>query len=77
MQFCKQFGIEQQTCPVRDHRGNRKIERLFRTINERLTANKQIVLTKDKSGLSEIVYALRVNKKRWKIAVRETHGKRT
>ena len=49
---------------MRDHRGNGKIERLIRTINERLRANKQIKLTKDKSGLSEILYALRVSKKK-------------
>ena len=36
-------------CPVRDHRGNGKNERSIRTINERLRANKQVVLTKDKS----------------------------
>ena len=52
------------TCPVRDHRGNGKIERLIRTINERLRANKQIVITKDNSGLSEIIYALRISKKK-------------
>ena len=62
--FCKQFGIKQITCPVRDHRGNGKIERLIRTINERVRANKQIVITKDKSGLSEILYALRISKKK-------------
>ena len=39
VKFCKQFGIEQITFPVRDHRGNGKIERLIRTINERLRAN--------------------------------------
>ena len=64
VQFCKQFGIEHKTCPVRDHRGNGKIERLIRTINERLRTNKQIILTKVKSGLSEILYALRVSKKK-------------
>ena len=63
-QFCKQFGKEHITCPVRDHRGNGKIERLIRTINEKLRTNKQIILTKDKSGLSEILYALRVSKKK-------------
>ena len=62
--FCTQFGIEHITCPVRDHRGNGKIERLIRTINERLRTNKQIIVTKDQSGLSEILYALRVNKKK-------------
>ena len=63
-QFCTQFGIEHITCPVRDHRGNGKIERLIRTINERLRTNKQIIVTKDQSGLSETLYALRVNKKK-------------
>ena len=63
-QFCKQFGIEQVMCPIRDHRGNGKIERLIRTINERLRANKNIVLTKDKTGLSEILYSLRISKKK-------------
>ena len=62
--FCTQFGIEHITCPVRDHRGNGKIERLIRTINERLRTNKQIIVTKDQSGLSEIFYALRVKKKK-------------
>ena len=66
-QFCKLIGIEHITCPVRDHRGNGKIERLIRTINEGLRANKHIILTKDKSGLSQILYALGVSKKkdRW------------
>ena len=62
--FCTQFGIEHITSPVRDHRGNGKIERLIRTINERLRTNKQMIVTKDQSGLSEILYALRVNKKK-------------
>ena len=63
-EFCRQFGVEHMICPVRDHRGNGKIERLIRTINERLRTIKQIILTKDKSGLSEILYSLRVNKKK-------------
>ena len=62
--FCRQFGIEHITCPIRDHRGNGKIERLIRTINERLRANKQIILSKDKTGLSEILYSLRISKKK-------------
>ena len=28
-------------CPIRDHRGDGKVERLIRTINERLRANKK------------------------------------
>ena len=62
--FCRQFGIEHIICPVRDHRGNGKIERLIRTINERLRTKKQIIVTKDQSGLSEILYALRIGKKK-------------
>ena len=60
-QFRKQFGIEHITCPIRDHRGNGKVERLIRTINERLRTNKQVILTKDKTGLSEILYSLRIS----------------
>ena len=61
--FCPNFQINHVTCPVRDHRGNGKIERLIRTINERLRTNKNIVLKKDNSGLSEISYALRMGEK--------------
>ena len=50
--------------PSERSQGNGKIERLIRTINERLRANKQIILTKDKSGRSEIKYALRISKKK-------------
>ena len=57
--FCSQFQIKHITCPVRDYRGNGKIERLIRTINERLGTNKNIVLKRETSSLSEILYALR------------------
>ena len=49
---------------MRGHVGNGKIERLIRTTKERLRANKQIVLTKEKLCLSEISYALRLRKKK-------------
>ena len=62
--FCDQLCIEHITCPVRDHKGNGKIERLIRTINERLRANKQKTLTKDQPGLLEILYALRISKRK-------------
>ena len=61
--FCQQFQIKHVTCPVRGHRGNCKIERLTRTLNERLRTNRNIILKRDKSGLSEILYALRIGKK--------------
>ena len=62
-QFCEKFGINHIICPIRDHRGNGKTERLIRTINDRLRTNRQIILSKDKSGLSEILYSLRICKK--------------
>ena len=63
-QFCNQFGIKHVKFPVRDHRGNGKIEIILRTINERLRANKQIISSKDITGLSELLYSLRVSKKK-------------
>ena len=61
--FCQQFEIKHVTCPVRDHRGNGKIERMIRTLNERPRTIRNIILKSDKSGLSEILYALRMGKK--------------
>ena len=61
--FCQKFQIKHVTFPVRDQRGNGKIERLIRTLNERLRTNRNIILKKDKSGLSEILHALRMGKK--------------
>ena len=51
------------TCPVRDHRGSGKMERLIQTNNTRLRKNKSIILKRDQSGLSEILYALRTGQK--------------
>ena len=72
--FCAQFGVEHITCPLRDHRGNGKIERLTRTINERLRTNRQII-TKDQSGLSE--FSLRIASKQKEgrqLTFRKTNG---
>ena len=63
IQFFRHFQIKHRTCPVRDHRGSSKIELLIRTVNERLRTNKNIILKRDKSGLSEILYALRMGQK--------------
>ena len=49
-EFCRKRYIEHIQCPIRDHKGNGKIERLIRTINERLRTNKEIVIKRDKSG---------------------------
>ena len=37
--FCRKYFIKHVICPVHDHRGNGKVERLIRTVNERLRAN--------------------------------------
>ena len=61
-QFCKEKIIEHVICPVRDHRGNGKRERMIRTVNERLKTNKIILLSKDKSRISIILFVLRSEK---------------
>ena len=58
--FCLKRLLKLIECSVRDHRGNGKIERLMRTINERLPTNEQIVMRRDNSGLLEILFALRM-----------------
>ena len=61
--FCEKHAIKHILCPIKDHRGNGKVERLIRTINERLRANKEVFLAKDYTGLSDILFALRTAKK--------------
>ena len=58
-EFCTKNFIEHTVCPVRDHRGNGKVERMIRTINERLRSNKEIIISKEKKGLSKLLFALR------------------
>ena len=72
-EFCHKYFIKHVICPVHDHRGNGKVERLIRTINERLRANQRIVLDKDSTGLSEMLYALRTAPKENKISPAELH----
>ena len=61
-QFCKENYISHVVCPIRDHRGNGKVERMIRTLNERLRTDREIVLTKKNVGLSRILFALRSEK---------------
>ena len=42
--FCEKYIIKH--CPVHDHKGNRKVGRLIRTINERIRANRYIIIEK-------------------------------
>ena len=58
-QFCIKHLFDHTVCPVRDHRGNGKVERMIRTINERLRTNKEIIISKEKKGLPKILFALR------------------
>ena len=61
-QFCKERFIQHVICPFRDYRGNGKVERMIRTLNERLRTNRKIVVQKDTSRLSNILFALRTEK---------------
>ena len=61
---------------MNDNEGNGKVERLIRTINERLRTNKSIKLEKDHSGLSELLYALRGAKRPNKPCPAELHNNR-
>ena len=58
-QFCKNFFIKHIQCPIRDHRGNGKIERLIRTMNERIRAEKSILTGKGNAEISRLIFALR------------------
>ena len=58
-QFCQKYFIQHIKCPIYDHRGNGKVERLIRTINERLRTNRRTILDKENVGLSEILYSIR------------------
>ena len=58
-QFCNEHFIKHIECPVRDHRGNGKIERLIKTLNERLRADKTIVTEQGNAGLARLLFALR------------------
>ena len=57
--FCEKHFIKHESCPITDHRGSGKVERLIGTITEKLRTNKQGVLERENTGLSEILYALR------------------
>ena len=75
-EFCEKRYIKHLECPMRDLKGNGEIERLNCRINERLGANKEIIVGKDNFGLSEIPFALRLNPLA-KNTIRAIHGPRT
>ena len=61
-QFCEERFMKHVMCPVREHRGNRKVEKMIRTNNERLRTNDKIVIEKNKHGISGILFAFRTEK---------------
>ena len=75
-EFCEKFFIKHVKCPVNDHKGTSKVERLIRTINERLRANKNLIVEKDNTGLSEMLYALRSAKRPNKFCSAVLHNNR-
>ena len=60
--FCREKFIQHIVCPRRDHRGNGKVERLIRTVNERLRTNRNTIVQRDTTGISNILFALRSEK---------------
>ena len=62
-QFCGRYFIEHIICPLKDHRGNVKVERMIRTINERLRTNKKIVSGTRKKGIIQYPICTKVRKR--------------
>ena len=60
--FCREKFIQHIVCPRRDHRGNGKVERMIRTVNERLRTNRNIIVQRDTTGISNILFALKSEK---------------
>ena len=56
--FCREYYINHIICPVKDHRGNGKVERMIKTLNERLRTQKNVVLERRNNGLSKTLIAL-------------------
>ena len=61
--FCQKYFIQHIKCPIYDHRGNGKVERLIRTINERLRTNKRIILDKKIPDYRNIILNTKCTKK--------------
>ena len=57
-EFCREYCINHIICPVKDHRGNGKVERMIKTSNERLRTQKNVVLERKNNGLSKPLIAL-------------------
>ena len=56
------FGIRHIVGPVFNHRGNGKVERLIRMVNESLGANPKVLAEKQNKLFYQLVSALRTSK---------------
>ena len=61
-QLRKEFLIRHIVCPTYDHRGNGKVERLIRTVNERLRANPELLAEKQNKLVYQLASAPRSSK---------------
>ena len=74
--FCEKYFTKHESCPITDYRGSGKAERIIGTITERLRTNKKVVLEKEITGLSEILYALRSAPRKDNFSPAELHFSR-
>ena len=57
--FVKETTLANRVCSIRDHRGNGRVERMVRTVNERLRSDEEIVQSQENAGLSIVFFAVR------------------
>ena len=60
--FSEDFGIRHIVCPTYNHRRNGKVERLIRTVNERLRTNIEVLAERQNKLFYQLVSALRTSK---------------
>ena len=63
-QCCEETNISHKLCPISEHMGNGKLERMIRIRNEGLCRNKEIVISKRNTGLSEFCLPYDLKKQR-------------
>ena len=63
-EFCEEFSVRHNVCPPYDHRGSGRVERLIRTINERLRGNPEKMTDRKNKLFYEMVATLRQSQKR-------------
>ena len=73
--FCRENFIKPIVCPLKDHRGNGKVERMIGTINERLRVDNRVVLEGKNKNLSRIFFAVRTEIGKYGKSAFECHKK--